>query len=379
MTDWAASTDIESLVLDARKLWERGQSETGAPRVELYLKRARRRRVSRGRDSDRLTTSDSIETGCALRWVERDGSGPRHLAMVGACDAELSRAIAAATSALEADVATFAVELEVPSERFDVEPGVVEPDERDMSEGMRRAPWVDGVEVGRTVEVLVGPDGWIAVRTRVRSSAVLCGGSRLVARRGPDVLSAVPEPVPSAEPRDGALHLSPPAAAAVVTRLVATAHGPSPQLGRDVGRGWVIADDPYDPRGLAGGEFDDAGFPTRRRALAQDGKIVAGIDGPGAFWRRSFRDPPCALPSTLVVDGGGAIGEGDREGMIDVCRVLPLSRREWVLELSGLRRRHVRTTPETLLLGCRSGVGVPESTADGVITPGLIFENVARD
>lgn len=377
MTDWAASTDIDSLVFDARKLWERGRSDTGAHRVELYLKRARRRRMSRGRDADRLTTSDSIETGCALRWVERDGSGPRHLAIVGASDAELSRAIGTATSALDVDLATFAVGLEVPDERLDVEPGAVEPDDRAMSEGMRGAPWVDGVELGRTVEVLVGSEGWIAVRTRVRSSAVLSGGSRLVARRGPDVLSAIPEPARCAEPGVGALHLAPPAAAAVVARLVATAHGSSPQLGRDVGPGWVIADDPHDPRGLAGGEFDDAGFPTRRRPLARDGKIVAGIDGSGAFWRRSFRDPPRALPSTLVVDGGGATGGS--EGRIDVCRVLPLSRGEWVLELSGLRPRHVRTTPDTLLLGCRGGVGAAESTADGVITPGLIFENVARD
>ena len=152
MTDWAASTDIDSLVFDARKLWERGRSDTGAHRVELYLKRARRRRMSRGRDADRLTTSDSIETGCALRWVERDGSGPRHLAIVGASDAELSRAIGTATSALDVDLATFAVGLEVPDERLDVEPGAVEPDDRAMSEGMRGAPWVDGVELGRTVE-----------------------------------------------------------------------------------------------------------------------------------------------------------------------------------------------------------------------------------
>jgi hypothetical protein len=379
MTGWAATTDTNSLALEARKLWERGRRESGSSRVELYVKRATRRRVSRERVRDRSTVSDSIETGCAMRWVDRGASVPLHAAIVGTSGAELDRAVRAATVDHDADMGTFADErLELPDERFDLDPTSKEPEAAGLSERMRGAPWVEWVELGVTVEVLVGSGGWIAVRARTRSSALVSGGARLLACRGFDVLSELEKPEVSAEPRGQSLVLAPSAAAAVVTRLVPFAHGPAPGLGRTVGSAWTISDEPRDPRGLAGGEFDDAGFPTQSRALAREGRIVAGIDGPGCYWRRSFRDLPRSLPSTLVVDGVDASTRSEPGEMIQDCRVLPLGRRTWVLELPGTRLGYLRIDPDSLLRGCTGVVGVPEMTAEGVITPGLIFDDVGR-
>ena len=376
MTGWAATKDTNALVLEARKLWERGRRESGSRRVEIYVKRATRRRMSRERD--RSTVSDSIETGCAMRWVDRGASGPLHAAIVGTSEAELGRAVRGATVDRHADARTLADErLEVPGERFDLDPMSEEPDVARLSEATRGAPWVDWVELGVTVEVLVGSEAWIAVRTRARSSALVSAGSRLLACRGLDILSHLAEPQVVEEPSGRSLVLAPSAAAAVVARLVPFVHGPAPVLGRAVGTAWKVSDEPRDGRGLAGGEFDDVGFPTQSRALAQDGRIVAGIDGPGCYWRRSFRDPPRPLPSTLVV-GGADPSRTTPDGMIRDCRVLPLGWRTWVLELPGTRLRHVRTDPESLLRGCTGAVGVAEMTAEGVMTPGLIFEDVGR-
>ena len=318
--------------------------------------------MSRERRADRLAVSDSVETGTALRWVSDGARGLMHVAIVGTSEAELARAVAAASVAVNADMGMLAEE--VPSERLDLELPVRAPDEVEIPEGVVR------LELGWTTEVLVGSAGWNAVRTRARSSALLSGGSRLVARRGFGAVSAAVEP--AREVRGESLLLAPGAAAAVVARLTHIVHGPAPELGREVGRGWVVDDEPQDARGLAGGVFDDAGFPTRRRALATDGRLVGGIDGAGCYWRRSFRDPPSSLPSNLVI--AGAIAESaspiDR---IEECRVLPLGRREWVLEIPGRRPSHVRVDPMTLLERCVGTVGEPETTAEGVITPALLF------
>ena len=324
--------------------------------------------MSRERGADRLAVSDSIETGAALRWVSQDAGGPMHVAIVGTSEAELARAAACAGVLRNADIGTLADDrLEVPAERLDLESPVRAPDELAIPAGFVR------VELGWTTEVLVGPAGWIAVRTRARSSAVLSGGSRLVARRGFGALSTAVEPSREArESRGDSVLLAPGAAAAVGARLAHIVHGPAPELGREVGRGWIVDDEPQDARGLAGGVFDDAGFPTRRRALAIDGKIVGGIDGPGSYWRRSFRDPPLSLPSNLVIGGAIAEDASDIE-RVEECRVLPLGRREWVLEIPGRRPSHLRVDPMTLLARCAGTMGDAETTAEGVITPALLF------
>src|SRR5262245_15952216 len=127
--DWTATTDASALLPEARKLWERGRRETRSSRVEVYVKRATRRRLSRERIHDRSALSDSIETGSAIRWVDRDAIDPFHAAIVGTSEAELSRAIRVATLDRDADPRTLADEsLEIPHERFDLEPASAEPE-----------------------------------------------------------------------------------------------------------------------------------------------------------------------------------------------------------------------------------------------------------
>jgi hypothetical protein len=81
----------------------------------------------------------------------------------------------------------------------------------------------------------------------------------------------------------GVLVLNPDAAASVVAALVAAFHGNAGPPVDAPGRGWDVADEPTRHDGLAGGSFDDAGFPAASRALASDGVWVGRLAGPGTF------------------------------------------------------------------------------------------------
>ncbi|HJQ98309.1 MAG TPA: hypothetical protein VJ826_08330, partial [Candidatus Polarisedimenticolaceae bacterium] len=65
-----------------------------------------------------------------------------------------------------------------------------------------------------------------------------------------------------------------------------------------------------------------------------------------------------------------------RPRVVHACRVLPLDRENWVLELPGERNRYVRTGPAELVRSVEGVFGLPVATADGVITPGLVLEGI---
>jgi PmbA protein len=79
--------------------------------------------------------------------------------------------------------------------------------------------------------------------------------------------------------------------------------------------GLRLSDDPTDPEGPSGGEFDGEGSPTRRNELIDDGKLhtylydarTARKDGratTGNATRSSYRSPPSVGTSNLVLAPG---------------------------------------------------------------------------
>jgi hypothetical protein len=369
--DWAASTAVESLVIEARALWERARLVSGAPSVEIYLKQAQRWRLRRGSDP-----SDALESGTACRWQAGDRRSVSHVAIVGTDRSHLQGVIERAADAPSSDSRSLAVGKDFPAERTDFETHDTILNPGDLREWMARDHSVDSLEVGLTTEILVGAESWVGIRTRARSSALVGRHPRLVARRGlgfagwPDRFEDTQENGELEVP----LALEPEAAGPVVAALVHAFHLGSVTIGSEVGEGWQVTDDPLAVDGLAGGSFDDAGFPVSRRTLSAGGRILAGIEGPGTYWRRSFRDAPLSLPSTIVVGSERPAPAGAT--VVHSCRVIPLGRDRWVLEFPGDPTRFVQTDPGTLVRACRASFGPPAVTADGAVTPGLIFDGI---
>ena len=374
MTDWAVSMGDESHLNDARSLWERARLATRARSIEVYVKHARRWGLRRVPDGASLHEHEAVEVGTACRWTIESARAAVHVAMIGTDLGRLQHVIENASAAPRTDTASLAIEADPPEQRTDHEPSDTRFDPDGVRAWMSGAPRVSSVELGLTTEVLVGPGGWRTLRTRARSSALIGSHGQLVAQRGFDVVQLSGEVDESAEFGDPSapLHLAPLAAAPLVMTLVHAAHSFQPWVGEAAGRGWEIRDDPASTEGLAGGTFDDAGFPTALRTLAAGGRVVAGLDGPGTYWRRSYRDAPVPLPSTIVV--GTADAAPARPRVVNACRVLPLDRENWVLELPGGRSRFVRTGPAELLRSVGGTFGSPVATADGVVTPGLVLE-----
>jgi hypothetical protein len=135
-----------------------------------------------------------------------------------------------------------------------------------------------------------------------------------------------------------------------------------------------------------GGAFDDAGFPTRRRILADGSREVGALEGEGQFWRSSYRDPPCPGTTTLLVETAGATPV-DQGILVRDLRLHPVSDDRWILEVDGslLRRGEpsgavlglvLEVDPADLVLRCAAAVGPARRTARGVVTPTLVFEGL---
>jgi hypothetical protein len=372
VTDWSTGKDIESLVSEARSLWERARLVTRSASVEIYVKHARRWGLRRG-----LHEHEVSETGAACRWEVGGGRVAAHVAMSGTDRARLQHDLEGATSAPRGDGRSLAAGTDFPRERIDLETVTAQFEPEALREWMASAASVESFELGMTTEVLVGPSGWLAVRTRARSSALIAPGSQLTARRGfevADLTESMEESTAGTLGED--LRLAPSAASPLVMTLVQAVHSSPEWIGTETGKGWDVIDDPLAPQGLAGGAFDDAGFPTARRTLAEGGKIMGALDGPGSYWRRSFRDPPRSLPSTIVIGAGSPSTASEHRGGYPRCRVIPLGSNGWILELPGDVNRYARTDPGELLRACNGVYGRPVATPDGPITPGLVFDGI---
>jgi hypothetical protein len=179
------------------------------------------------------------------------------------------------------------------------------------------------------------------------------------------------------------LVFTPEAAAPVVAALVGTFHGPSGVPVDAAGIGWGIADEPIRHDGLAGGSFDDAGFPTNARTLATDGNWVGRLDGPGTFRRMSFREPPTEAATNLCMPSGVNEIINDDVAVVGRCRIFRPSPELWVMEIdqlgrSGVERRWIRVKPESLLSACVARLGPSTVTSSGPIVPALMFEGLAK-
>jgi hypothetical protein len=132
--------------------------------------------------------------------------------------------------------------------------------------------------------------------------------------------------------------------------------------GEKLPNGWTVTDEPRHPEGLVGGTFDDAGFTS---------------DSEGAFFqRRSFRDPPEAGGSNLVLHATDNETCPSVSGIVSRSRVLPLQLEDWVIELDFVDegRKYLRTSPRALVASLSATFGAHRATADGPIVPGLVLD-----
>jgi len=180
--------------------------------------------------------------------------------------------------------------------------------------------------------------------------------------------------------------LTPESSAMLVSALVRSLFITGEKAGAPVGPAWEVIDDPRSADSLFGGRFDDVGFETRRRTLADGLRVAEPLAGPGSYRRPSFRDPPRPLPTHLVLESGGELSwEGGL--VVSELALHPLPGGEWVLEcdgtlagngFSGLRvhRCQIRTTPMELVQRCAARIGEARLSHRGVVTPALLFDNL---
>jgi hypothetical protein len=180
---------------------------------------------------------------------------------------------------------------------------------------------------------------------------------------------------------------NPECSALLVVALAKTLHAGAREPGIEVGPAWKVYDDPCHAQALFGGSFDDVGFTTRRKRLANGHRTSGRIDARGHYRRPSFRDRPIPLPSHLLVS---ATARGaPTEGVVATAlSVHPVDYGRWLLRIEGalldhgrpgavLRPSFVSISPEDLALRCVATVGPPRPSHLGVETPALVFDNLS--
>ncbi|MBZ5638934.1 MAG: hypothetical protein LAO51_09295 [Acidobacteriia bacterium] len=268
------------------------------------------------------------------------------------------------------------------------------------------AAWV---EAGLTVETLVAEGGLLAARSRGRvwALAMVRNNGRTSLPERPKVLAArslkematdgwaiskdrdALRAASGRAPDVGDLAITGDAAALLVASLVNRLHGSGAMAGQTVGRAWRVRDDPWDPAGLAGGRFDDAGFPTSLLVLADGSSVVGRLGLRGHLRRPSFRDLPTPMFTTLRVEGMNdpMPGGGFRAAGLRIHR---LEADRWILDLEGswihrgrpaggLERLQLGVRPQDLVARCTGSTGQAVGHANGVVTPTLVFEGIRFD
>jgi len=263
------------------------------------------------------------------------------------------------------------------------------------------------VEVAETVETWATDRGLRASRSRVRVWALVeppsspgrpAGRPAVIARRGwrefpesgwAELLGDRLKGTGPTEPAIAGstkLLFNPESSAKLVTSVVRTVHIDESMLGARVGPGWKLVDDPNDLDALFGGSFDDAGFRTRRRTLADGQHLVGLLEGQGNYRRPSFRDLPVPFPTQIVVEADRQPPPDDGMLVSDV-QIHPMGPADWIIEIRGaplrdgrpvapLRHGYVRIDPAALLERCLATVGTARSSHRGVRTPALLFDDL---
>ncbi len=166
---------------------------------------------------------------------------------------------------------------------------------------------------------------------------------------------------------------------ALVGALAGIASGP-------VGPAWDLRDDPLDPDALFGGTFDDAGFATAPRQLADGRRWIERIAGPGHYRRASFRDPPAVRPSCLTVRARK--DPPPRSGvLVSSLEIHAMDPDRWILELEGallddgrpvarLPAAFVSGSPTEWVERCVASIGPLQESYLGVRTAALVFDGL---
>ena len=395
MTESKLTLDIETLVDRARALWHKALIGETRARVELFAKVSLRSKVARDLEGGGAKLDHVHETGLAVRVMRAGYDYAGFASASGLSDEVVRWALDTACSfGAQAPVSAPGPSDVVAAERWDLDAETELPVEDALRSGVVSRPSLEWIEAGTTLEVLIGAEGWIAARRRHRVWALEGGlGARLIAQRGFTGWEHLLDGACGADSFGGhsdsedlgVLALTPDASSSVVEALVETFHGAGTVHSTRPGHGWDIADEPNRPEGLAGGSFDDAGFPTASRILAADGLWMGTLGGPGSFRRASFREPPTESATNLVMASGETSSIPDGAAVARRCRVLRLSSELWVLELdvkcgtgpSGWARRWVRVRPQDLLEACVSRLGGSKVTPNGPIVPVLLFEGLS--
>lgn len=386
--------DVEGIADRARALWRDACDRATTAQVELFAKVAVRSRVTRDLSRVSARFDRAFESGLALRafGAHHDHAG---FAAASGFSVEVVRWAVDTACAFHAQASASAPGASdaVAEERWDLDTTAELPGEAALTNGLLTRPQIEWIEAGTTVEVLIGIEGWLAVRRRHRVWALSAGPeARLIAQRGFEGWERMLDSsgndssrfLGSANDLD-VLLLTPDAAAPVVAALVAAFHGPGAAHVEAAGIGWRVSDEPIRHDGLAGGSFDDAGFPTTTRTLADDGVWVGRLDGPGTFRRTSFREPPTESATNLCVPSGPDEIIRNGVAVVERCRIFRPSAELWVMEIDlwdpsgggGVERRWIRVKPESLLSACVARVGRSTVTSSGPIVPVLRLEGLA--
>ncbi len=394
MPELQQSLDVEAIVDRVRSLRRDAANRMTTARVELFAKAAVRSRVTRDLDGVGARFDRVLESGLALR-VFRAGQERAGFAAASGLTPDVVRwAVATAcTFRAQASACEPSPSDAVAAERWDLDAASSLPSEDALTGGLLARPRLEWIEAGTTVEVLIGAEGWLAARRRHRLWALGGGpGGRLVAQRGfagwERLLDGAIDDSPEQRGLSSNMEvvvLTPDAAASVVSALVEAFHGAGSPPRKASGGGWEVMDDPIRTEGLAGGSFDDAGFPAVSRVLATGGVWVGRLDGPGTFRRVSFREPPTESATNLFMPSGTEELFADRVQVVGRCRVLRPSAELWVMEIDlvnpenrgGPKRRWIRVQPESLLAACTARLGRSRVTSAGPVVPALRFEGLA--
>jgi hypothetical protein len=372
----AALIAWEEAVERGRAMWREVSSTRPRELVEIYLKLAVRRRHVAQQPGARPAVDEIWEAGVAVR-LSRPGSGG---AGFGSCTGTSSAAALWAASAANAGPQAADPPMPrtdaVPRLRTDLDPQTAMPGAEQIWAAFDGHPRLRWLELGTTIEVLIGANEWVAVRRRNRTWwESRARQSDFGALRG---LSLPIDERPESDLTSGnanTLALSPQAAGTLISATARALYGLLRAKER-LRPSWHLTDDPANAAGLAGGEFDDAGFATRPRVLADAGGHLGLLSGEGCYWRSSFRDPPRPSPSTLVLRAGERGSQPAARAVVERCRLLPAGRDDFFVEMGDPDSDDspiYRLSPAEIAERCIGTWGTPRMTVEGVLTPGLIF------
>lgn len=411
--DHAADRVHDDRALESIDSLRRRAEARGFGRVEVYRRVADRVRVGLRPPSRTPERSIGHEEGTAVRVALPDGRRGFG-ASSGGGSRSLDLALSAAVrNAVPVGARTAGWWSGEPGARSDPDGAMSLPGTDDLEawldrvlEQRRRASRTTAVvhaiqvEVAATVETLSGYGNWVALRGRRRawvlglerrgSAGDAPEATWSLAGRSLDEVEAACRTLPrlASGPSDrptrdrAGVVVTADAACILVAALARTVHAESAAIGLGVGPGWTLIDDPLDGASLFHGTFDDAGFPTERRRLADGRTVVASIGAAGNFRRGSYREPPVPMATNLSLEPPEA-GSPPRAIWVDDVRIHPLSQRDWILELHPSDRDRawvdpliVRSSPETLVSRCVGGMGGARRSPRGVTSPSLVFEDL---